>query len=61
MKPDAGLPVESARVTDPEPRDEAGTDALRAHRARYTYRSAMRRQTRRYRSTSKRGLQSTGG
>ncbi|OXJ14032.1 c-type cytochrome [Burkholderia sp. AU6039] len=37
MKPDAGLPVESACVTDPEPRDAAGTDALRAHRARYTW------------------------
>ncbi|VWC50398.1 putative cytochrome c [Burkholderia lata] len=37
MKPDTGLPVEPACVTVPEPRDEAGTDTLRAHRARYTW------------------------
>ncbi|VWB10784.1 putative cytochrome c [Burkholderia lata] len=37
MNPDAGLPVAPERVTLPEPRDEAGTDAARAHHARYTW------------------------
>ncbi|MGE8578748.1 MAG: hypothetical protein ACN6QT_26995, partial [Burkholderia contaminans] len=37
MKPDAGLPVAPERVAGPAPRDEVGTDALRAHHARYTW------------------------
>ncbi|NIF13840.1 cytochrome C, partial [Burkholderia sp. Ax-1735] len=37
MKPDTGLPLAPEHVTGAEPRDEAGTDALRAHRARYTW------------------------
>lgn len=37
MKPDAGLPVAPERVAGPAPRDEVGTDALRAHHAHYTW------------------------
>ncbi|HGL6715871.1 c-type cytochrome [Burkholderia contaminans] len=37
MKPDAGLPVAPERVAGPAPPDEVGTDALRAHHARYTW------------------------
>ena len=37
MKHDAGLPVEPARVTEPEPHDDPAADASRPHRARYAW------------------------